>query len=254
MPTVLLGHAKADVEKKKGRRRRLGRRRVKRSNNPIIKPSTRKTSKPDRKGKGIAVSPEKKKSILKIVKVPERKSADSTLATKKGKIPDPKVPASEVQPPLPPLELVEDVVPLIVEEAHPRMLEEQSPTLTIDGLLGELAPEAEATVAHEKKDNEGNNVDNWDQIDDALDQQLEIQEKELTPIKVGDSMLKGDHGCHDPTFQSNFFCFYTHRRKTYYIFSYYLGQVRSPIDNSRDKHSITLFIFRDNLKLCPQVP
>lgn len=36
---------------------------------PIVKPRTRKTTKPDRKGKGTAISPKKKKSMLKIVEV-----------------------------------------------------------------------------------------------------------------------------------------------------------------------------------------
>lgn len=40
--------------------------------------------------------------------------------------------------PLP--ELVEDVVSLAVEEALPSNLKEQSPTVMIEGVLGELAP------------------------------------------------------------------------------------------------------------------
>lgn len=48
---------------------------------------------------------------------------------------------------LPPIELIEEVTPLAAEEALPSVPEKQSPTLMTEGMLGELAPEAEATEA-----------------------------------------------------------------------------------------------------------
>lgn len=64
-------------------------------------------------------------------------------------------------------------------------------------MLGELAPEVEATEAHAAKeederssstlgkdDNEGNIASDEDQIADAAGQQVKAQQEELTPIEV----------------------------------------------------------------------
>lgn len=47
----------------------------------------------------------------------------------------------------PPLEPVVQVAPLAVEEASPSIPEAESPTLIIQGVFGELAPEEEAIEA-----------------------------------------------------------------------------------------------------------
>lgn len=60
---------------------------------------------------------------------------------------EPKVPILAVQSALPPSKLVEEVVLLAIEEALLDILEEQSPTLIIVGVLGELAAEVEVVEA-----------------------------------------------------------------------------------------------------------
>lgn len=51
----------------------------------------------------------------------------------------------EVQSGLLPSKLVEEVAHFATEETPLDMPEEKSPTLTIEGVLGELAPKVEAT-------------------------------------------------------------------------------------------------------------
>lgn len=52
------------------------------------------------------------------------------------------------------LELIEEVVPLATKEVAFDMLEEQSLTLMIERVLGEFAPELEATEACDAKEEE----------------------------------------------------------------------------------------------------
>lgn len=91
-----------------------------------------------------------------------------------------KVPAPEVQPALPPVELIEEVIPT-AEKALPSVSEEQSLILMIEGVFSELAPEAAANEARDieeeeegssstpdKDDNEGNEANDEDQINNAL--------------------------------------------------------------------------------------
>lgn len=59
-----------------------------------------------------------------------------------------------MQQALPPPELVEEVVPLITKEAPPNLPEEQSPTLMVEGVMGELASEVEAIEARGIKEEE----------------------------------------------------------------------------------------------------
>lgn len=47
------------------------------------------------------------------------------------------------------------MVPLAIEEAPHDVPEEQSPTLLIEGVLGELAPEVEITEAQDDVEKEG---------------------------------------------------------------------------------------------------
>lgn len=46
----------------------------------------------------------------------------------------------ELEQPLPPHELVEDVIPLAAEEAPPSIPKDQSPNLMIEDVLGDLSP------------------------------------------------------------------------------------------------------------------
>lgn len=106
--------------------------------------------------------------------------------------------------PLP--EQVGEVVPLTTEEAPPSTPEEQSPNLMIEGVLGELEPQVEATEARGvedeeegwssttgKDDNEGDDANDEDQINNIVDQQVEVLHKEQVTIDVKESVLVGDH-------------------------------------------------------------
>lgn len=92
---------------------------------------------------------------------------------------------------------VEDVIPVLAEETIPSIPEEQSQTLIIEGELGNLAHEVETIEILEveeeegsslpgKDDNEGEDVDDKDQVDNApgenVEQQVMIRDEEQPPI------------------------------------------------------------------------
>lgn len=109
-----------------------------------------------------------------------------------------------MQSALPPPELVEEVVRLVIEESMLSVPKEQSYTFMIEGILCELAPEVEATEAqgneeeegsrYTPSDNEGNNANDENQIIDGVDQQVEYQYEEQVPIEARRVRRKGIMG------------------------------------------------------------
>lgn len=76
-----------------------------------------------------------------------------------------------------PPELVVEVAPLSVEEGFPDMLEVQSPTLIIQGVLGELALKEEAIEAHgivEEEEGSSSTPDKEDTEDERATNEAEI--------------------------------------------------------------------------------
>lgn len=105
----------------------------------------------------------------------------------------------EAQRALSPLELVEDVILLAIKEALCSIPEEQSSTLKIEGVLGDLEPEIETVEVREaeeeegssstleKDDNEGKDDDYEDQVENSPEEHFKqhamIQTGEQTPAK-----------------------------------------------------------------------
>lgn len=82
---------------------------------------------------------------------------------------------------------MQDVVTLAAKEPLPNIRKEQSPTLIIEGVLGDLTPKVENAdirgIEEEEgwsstpgnDDHEGDDVDDENQIDDASEEQIEHQ-------------------------------------------------------------------------------
>lgn len=70
-------------------------------------------------------------------------------------VPEQQILAPKKQQALPPPELMEDVVPLTAQEGLPSTPEEQSPTLMIEGVLGDLALEVQTAEVREVEEEDG---------------------------------------------------------------------------------------------------